>query len=820
MLRPRWRKVLRDLWYQKARTLIVVLSIAVGVFAVGLIVSSQIMLSEDLSAAYAATHPASAILYTDAFDQELVEVVRRVDGVRDAEGRRNVTVRLKVSSGASGESVEGWRTLSLDAVYDYEDIRLDQIAPVSGAWPPPTHELLIERSSLGLTGAEVGDMLLIETPDGKQRELRIAGLAYDLNKPPAQFVGTPYGYVTLDTLEWLGFSRSFSEMHIQVAERSAEADTEPIVLWKGHVQAVAEQVEDKIEKSGRTVYWTYVPEPGEHPANEVIQPLLLILGVLGMLSLFLSAFLVVNIISALMAQQVRQIGIMKAVGARSPQIVRMYLGAVLVFGALSLLVAVPLGGAAAYLFSSFMASLINFDLNGFRLPLQALALEVAVGLLVPLLAALYPVLAGARVTVREAISSYGLGKGLFGRSLLDRAVETATTAMRVLSRPMRLSLRNTFRRKGRLTLTLLTLTLGGAIFIAVLSVQAPLMGTFDEALAYWNEDVQVNFGRTYRTQEIQEAVREVPGVAYAESWLANTARRVRPDGHEGPNFSLIAPPAETELIQPTLLEGRWLLPKDENALVLNTNVLSEEPDVQVGDEVILKIEGRETSWRVVGIVKGVMTGPIGYANQPYFARVVRFVGRASTVHVIAERPEGVARHDPAFETELANRLTDYLDGRGLQVSSTTTLASIRETVRYQFNIIVVFLAVMAILIAVVGGLGLMGTMSINVIERTREIGVIRAIGASDGSVLKIFMVEGLMIGLLSWTIGAALALPIGKLMSDMVGIAFTDSPLSYTFSTPGLLVWLGIVLTLATLASFLPAWNAARLTVREVLAYE
>jgi putative ABC transport system permease protein len=811
MLRPRWRKVLRDLWYQKARTLIVVLSIAVGVFAVGLIVSSQIMLSEDLSAAYAATHPADAILYTDSFEQELVEVVRRVDGVRDAEGRRNVTVRLKVGSGTAGVDTDEWRTLSLDAVYDYDDIRLDQIAPVSGAWPPPTRELLIERSSLPLTGAEVGDLLLVETPDGKQRELRIAGLAYDLNKPPAQFVGTPYGYITLDTLEWLGFSRSFSEMHIQVAENETE---------KGHVQAVAEQVQDKIEKSGRTVYWTYVPEPGEHPANEVIQPLLLILGVLGMLSLFLSAFLVVNIISALMAQQVRQIGIMKAVGARSPQVVRMYLGAVLVFGALSLLVAVPLGGAAAYLFSSFMASLINFDLNGFRIPPQALVLEVAVGLLVPLLAALYPVLAGARVTVREAISSYGLGKGLFGRSLLDRLVETATTAIRVLSRPMRLSLRNTFRRKGRLALTLLTLTLGGAIFIAVLSVQASLMGTFDEALAYWNEDVQVDFARPYRTQEIQGAVWEVPGVAYAESWLENTARRIRPDGHEGPNFSLIAPLAETELIQPTLLEGRWLLPGDENALVLNTNVLSEEPDVRVGDEVILKIEGRETAWRVVGIVKGVMTGPIGYANQPYFARVVRFVGRASTVHVIAERPEGVARHDPAFETDLAKWLTEHLDGRGLQVSSTTTLASIRETVRYQFNIIVVFLAIMAILIAVVGGLGLMGTMSINVIERTREIGVIRAIGASDGSVLKIFMVEGLMIGLLSWTIGAALALPIGKLMSDMVGIAFMDAPLSYTFSTPGLLVWLGIVLILAALASFLPAWNAARITVREVLAYE
>jgi putative ABC transport system permease protein len=124
------------------------------------------------------------------------------------------------------------------------------------------------------------------------------------------------------------------------------------------------------------------------------------------------------------------------------------------------------------------------------------------------------------------------------------------------------------------------------------------------------------------------------------------------------------------------------------------------------------------------------------------------------------------------------------------------------------------------LVAAVGSLGLMGTMSINVLERTREIGVMRAIGASDGLVLKIFMVEGIFIGGLSWLMGTAAALPISKLLSNAVGLAFIDTPLSFTFSTTGALIWLGIALILAAVASFLPAWNASRLTVREVLAYE
>jgi putative ABC transport system permease protein len=810
MLSPRWRKILRDLWHNKIRTVIVVLSIAVGVFAVGMIVTTQIVLTQDMDSSYRETNPANAFLYPDSFDDELVETVRRMDGVRDAEGRLDwLTVRFKVGP-------DEWRNLVIDVIGDYEDMRLCKVRPVSGAWPPPKKAILIERQSLPWTNADVGDMLEVETPDGKIRQLRIAGLAHDMENPPAPFVGYPFGYITFDTLEWLGYSRYYDELQILVAENKTD---------KEHIQAIADQVEEKIEKSGRTVYWTWIPEPGEHPANEVVQPLMIILGVLGVLSLLLSSFLVINTIAALMTQQIRQIGIMKAVGARTSQIMGMYLSAVLIFGLLSLVVAVPLGTLAAYAMSKYLAYLINFDLIGFRIPPQALALEVSVGLFVPFLAALYPILAGARITVHDALSTYGLGKGLFGRSLIDRLVEEVTTAIRAMSRPIRISLRNTFRRKGRLLLTLSTLTLGGAIFIAVLSVHASLLTTLEDALTYWNYEIEIQFAHSHRIAAIEREAMSIPGVADAESWTGNTARRMRPDGHEGPNIYVLGAPAGTNLIQPTLIEGRWLLPDDRNAIVLNTEVIKEEPDLKVGDDILLTIEGREGMWRVVGIVQGIMTGRIAYANQPYFARVVRYVGRSSGVQIVAEPPggasnNGASKHDPDFQSELAKRIKAHFDSRGMQVRSTETTASIRESIQYQFGIIVIFLSIMAVLIAVVGGLGLMGTMSINVLERTREIGVMRAVGASDGSVIKVFIVEGIFIGVLSWLVGAILGLPIGKLLSDAVGVAFLESPLNYTFSIKGTLLWLAIVVILAALASILPAWNASRLSVREVLAYE
>lgn len=798
---PRWRKVLRDLWNNKTRTLLVVLSIAVGVFAVGMIAGAQSIIAADLPAAYNAVNPSSATLYTATFDDDLLATVRHVDGVRYAEGRRSNTVRVKVKAPLPPGSPE-WRDLRLEANDHFDAVKVDIVRSEAGAWLPGDRELLIERNSLILLNAQIGDTVVVEARNGKQYELKIAGTAHDLNKPPAAFTGRTFGYANFDTFEWLGFERNFNELHLVV-------DGSP---YDGaHIKEVAERVKNKVVNSGTNVFFTYIPKkPGEHPANDIIQTFLLILGVLGGLSLFLSGFLVVNTTIAILTQQTRQIGVMKAVGARTRQVVGMYLGGVILYGLLSLLIAVPLGGIAAYYFSAFIASLVNFNMSPFRIPPETLALEVAVGLIAPLVAALAPVVAGTRVTVREALSTYGLSAGRFGGNIIDRVLEE----IRFLSRPLLLSLRNTFRRKGRLALTLFTLMLGGAIFIAVTTVQASLNATLDDALNYWQYDIDADLTQSHRIDQLVREAKQVPGVVDAESWGGSSVRRVRGAKRESDNYSMLAPNAATKMLKPYVLAGRWLLPDDENAVVLNTEVTKNEPDIQVGDEITLKLDNKDTTWRVVGIVRAVMTGPIIYANYPYFAQVSHTLGRANSVQVITER------HDRVSQAATADALKAYFDNIGLRVSRTSTITQLRDNIEYQFNLIVVFMAIMAVLLAVVGGLGLMGTMSINVLERSREIGVMRAIGASDGAVLKIFLTEGVLIGLISWLIGAVLAVPLSKILSDVVGIAFMRAPLTFTFATSGALIWLGLVIALAGLASFWPSWRAMRLSVREVLAYE
>jgi putative ABC transport system permease protein len=806
LIRPRWRKVIRDLWDSKSRTVLVVLSIAVGVFAVGTLSATQTILTHDLTAGFAASNPASATITTKSngttstglFDQDLVDVVRRMDGVRDAEARRAVTVRLSVGP-------DQWRNLNLVAYPDPLDIHIGKVWPETGLWPPPKRSVTLERASLPYLGLAVGDSLTVETPDNRLLQLQVAGTAHDPSRMSPILQTQIVGYVTLDTMEWLGMPRDFSELRLVVQGDGFN---------KAHITEIANSVRDKIENSGRSVAAVSVPvNPGKHPAADIMDSILLILGVLGFLSMFLSGFLVVNTISAMLAQQVRQIGMMKAVGARAGQVLGIYLGLVIVYGILSLVVAVPAATVGAFYFTQFTAGLLNLDISSPPLPISTLLLEVAVSVVVPVVAALYPVISATRTRVYAALNDYGMGQSDFGAGLVDRTI-TAVSGQGWLPRPLMLSLRNTFRRKGRLALTLATLALGGATFIAVFTVQSSIQLTLGDALRYWNYDTEVSFRRNYRVGEIASVALDVPGVSKIESWGFTNARRQRVDGSESDAFLMIAPPAQTGLLRPTLLEGRWLLPEDESALVINTEVRDDEPDLRMGDQITLKIAERESTWTIVGLARGVLAGPTIYANYPYFTQVANTVGRAGRVQVVTNL------HDTASQARAGQGLESAFRSSGLRVSLTQTTGQQRERTTSQFQILIVFLMMMALLLAGVGGLGLAGMMGINVLERRREIGVMRAIGASDGAVALIFIAEGMTVGMISWLLGTVLAIPISRLLTDSVGLAILKSPLSYDYSYLGAALWLLLAVVIAAVSSLAPARSAAQLTVHDVLAYE
>ncbi len=355
--------------------------------------------------------------------------------------------------------------------------------------------------------------------------------------------GWIYGYVSLNTIRWMGEPEGYNEIYIDTSARSEE-----------QIRDVAEKVENRIEGLGLPVYQKTLPDQGRHPLNYIIQTILILLGTLATLALLLSAFLVVNVISALIAQQERQIGIMKAIGARAYQIIGLYFGMVLILGLLACFIAIPLSLIGADALARFVAELINFNPPQVEYTTQSLLLQFGVGLIVPVLAAAPSILNDTRISPAMVLSEYGISQLWQGAGLIDRLLKYFPT----LTRDVLLAIRNPFRKRGRLILSLFTLTMAGAIFMAVVNLQASLNDALDEMLGLWRYDGWLFLDGYYPNERLTNKAEVVPGVDETEIWCVAFGRYVRPDGSESANMYLLAPPPGSDMVEPAIIFGRDL----------------------------------------------------------------------------------------------------------------------------------------------------------------------------------------------------------------------------------------------------------------------
>ena len=792
----RWKKVWADFWGNKTRTILTIITITVGTFAVGFTNNMGLYMAESMDSDFLSSSPSEAIVYASPMNDDNVKLARAVPGVSAVEGRSTFSGQL---IGPAGKKI----TIQFTAVKSPYDLTVNTLKPAMGqASIPPlgSKEVLIDSSAASL-GYKPGDMLVIEVSNGQRRELRLGGYLHAATGIPYGLAQAIESYVTPDTIEWLGGSRDYNQLAVSVADRPTD---------QNHVTQVAQAVADRMERSGATVNYVYVYQPGHHFAYSISQGMFLILGILGWMTVLLSAFLIINTITALMAQQTRQIGIMKATGAGTVQIFVMYTVLILAFGIAALLLSIPLANKAAQVIGDGMAAWLNFFPATYRGYSSTLIQQVIVALVVPLLAALWPLYNSVRVTVREAISDYGIGGNAKPK---DQGINKG---LLLIPRPIRLSLRNTFRRKLRLALTLFTLVLAGAIFISVYNLWASFDKVIHDIEGYFLADINISFSRGYRFDKVAAMAETVPGVAGAEGWLEYPGTLITDKDATGRQILFVAPPSTSTLIDPVLTSGRWLTTGDENAIVIGNHLLNIFPNLKIGDWLTIKIDGKETKWKIIGTytITGNTDVPLLYVNYEYISRLIDRPGQVYSLRVIT------TSHDALTQKRVNDSLMALFEQRGIQISSTQLSADFIKNQTSQTDIFVYFMLMMAVLIAIVGGLGLMGTMSINVLERTREIGVLRAIGASNWDIQAIVIVEGMLIGLISWVVSILLSFPITVALTTGVGLAILTSPMPPVYGLTGILAWLIGILVIGTLASALPAHRASSLTVRDTLAYE
>jgi len=811
-MRPRWRKVFLDLIENKARTLLVVFSIAVGVFSIGVIAGAYVIISNDLSVSYAANNPANVEIRTlSNFDDGVLTSVRNMRGIEDAEGRRVMNIRVRAENSTT------WTTLNVIAFDDFANNRIDLLTPYQGQSAPGKKQVVLEKDALKHLNVKVGDQLVFELADGTTKPLPIVGIVKDPTTGAGDFLAQPFAYITMSTLPTLRQPELYNRVYATVMTGQDD---------EKHISDVTAYVKDKLDRNGTIVFRTRTSKTHEHPLASTINAILGILMALGILVMFLSSSLIANTLNALINQHLRHIGVMKLVGGRNRQILFMYLALIVSFGVLALLIAIPLGGQGAYGLAAFIAGELRFDLLGYRIVPMAFMVQIAIGILVPLIAGLVPVINGSKVTVLKAISGdlaraegRPLHKSPRRESTWQRFETRAAVALAKrgihIPRPFLISLRNTFRRRGRLLLTLFTLTMGGAIFIAVFNVRVTLHDYIGAIGKYFRADVTVDFDQPYRVDKVQQFAMQVPGVVDVEGWQGMSTDLLYPDGSVAETLNILAPPAHSELVQPILVSGRWIQSDDERRLAISEAVLQYYPNLKAGDFLPLKIDGRDEQWQVVGIFKFVgREGILAYAPLEYVAQRNDLANQALSFRVVT------AGHDRATQDRMAETLDHFFRENGFKLRQAQSGLASLDTASESLDTLVTFLLIMALLTAVVGSMGLAGTMGMNVLERTREIGIMRAIGAVDSIIMRTVIAEGVVIGMISFALAIILSVPFTYLLSLIVSLAVFETPIKTVFTITGYLIWLGLILVLSAVASVLPARNAARLTIREVLAYE
>jgi putative ABC transport system permease protein len=809
-MKPRWRKVLHDLLDNKGRTLLVVFSIAVGVFSIGVIAGTYQIISNDMSASYAANKPANVELRVSNFDDDVLASIRNQKGVENTEARRVFNMRVRVPG------TEKWTTLDMTAFESFEDNTINLLNPVEGKIEPRKQEVLLEKGALDDLDVELGGLIEFQLPDGSTKTLPVVGIVQDTGAGAGDFLASPFGYITMDTLQYLGQPKLYNRALVTV---SGDGDD------PHYIREVGAVVKEKIEKGDVVVLRTRYSLTHEHPLASTVNAILGILLALGILIVFLSSSLISNTLSALLNQHLRHIGVIKLVGGQRRQVFRMYITLIMAFGILALLIAVPFGGIGAYQLALFIADQLDFSLLGYRILPLPFFIQIAVGLFVPLIAGLAPVVNGSRITVLRALSgdladdNVQVKDGEMRLSWFDWAQVKVTRLLAArgihIPRPFIISLRNTFRRKSRLALTLFTLTMGGAIFISVFNVRVSLHDYIGQIGKYFRADVTLDFDKAYRLQEIEKEVMNVDGVTQVEGWQFASGELMDDEENVIENITLLGPPAESKLVQPILVEGRWLRADDVRKMAVSEGLQKSFPGLKAGDSLNMRINGRDEVWEVIGIFKFVdQEGVLGYAPFEYISEMNNLVNRSFSFRIVTEQ------HDRAYQDAKAEELDKYMRDRGYKIRVAEAGSASLDVAVESLDILAVFLLIMAILTAIVGAMGLTGTMGMNVLERTREIGITRAIGADDRAVMRTVIAEGVVIGSISFGLAILLSIPFTYGLSTIVSLAIFQTPIDVVFTYMGYAIWLGLVLVLSTVASILPARNAARLTIREVLAYE
>ncbi|MDQ2919809.1 MAG: ABC transporter permease [Verrucomicrobiota bacterium] len=780
-MNTQWRKILGDFRAHRLQIALIGLVLTLGAAGVVAALNARAVLQREIARSFAAAETPDIVLWFDKVDSALLPKVRAQPGVAEVDARRAVFSRI---AGKNGK----WFPMRLIVLRNFDGQRLGKIHQHDGVWPPADGEIFIEQSGRTMLDTKIGEELQIRKPSGGMAALPLAAFVHDPAVAPSPQDRVIYGYVNSVTASLIGQSEDLDQLLVRLKNPGDLSDT----------TEYAHELRDALKASGedplRADAW-----PHQHPHASLMATMLRVLQAFAAIAFVCGASLALYMVSIWMKREVRQVGIMKTLGARSHQLAAQYLGLVAPIVILANAIAFPLGAWLGRALVRYYQTVFNIDVTEWSPPNSLLRFELLFTFAIPLLAMFVPIARAARMTAHKAIQEPGI-------------VAPGRTAKWIAmpgNRRWTFALRNTFRRPGRLAITLLTLSAGGALLLTADNTYESLMRVVDVSLGNQGHDIQVQLQRPAPSAELTAIARQVPEVEIAEAWRTAAITIGTPDHHESSRISLLGYPIETRLFQLPVKEGRLPLSGESDTVVINRLVQEALPNARVGSEFEIHFRDRRTTVRVVGVVEEI-GAPIIYAASPTFEAITAMGDNATLLRVktSVDAPDSIS-------TALDQALLDA----HFVSSSIQTRDDFRKALEEHFAAVTDVMRIVAVAAALVGAISLAASVGLNVLERAREIGVIRALGATPRAVRAMFLLESGTVALLSAIVSVIAGIVFTRKINAMASRDLLHVAVPLHISLAGIIALVGgVVILLLTVWVFLG--RMLRLSVREVLAYE
>jgi len=777
------RKSITDLTRRKARASFTVLTLALAVASIGVFGVPAVM-EQAMDREVAANRLADVTLTMKPLRLTARDLaaLERVPNVVAVEPRTTFATRVYVGSRREEAMLIG--------VPDFGAQQTDVVAVAKGA--PRAGSLLVEAANVR-KGDFKGSVAKIVTADGSVRALPVSGQGRTLGGSSEWDFLT--FYAPARTVAAIAGSDGFTSIGLRLNDAGRAAAETTVAAVRDQLRAT----------TGFTAFGDLptIREPGSYPGKTEFESMASILNVVSLLALISALVLLSNTMTTLIGEQTAEIAAMKAIGARGRDIRRIYLRTAGMFGVLGSVLGVALGIVISNLLVRYFAEFLFGIHAGFGVSPPVLVASLLVGLVGPPLAALPAVRRAARLPLNEALQASGSAVGGQGR------LDSLLRHVRGLPRPVQIGLRSVGRRKRRTAATVLQIALAVATCLALLSlgsgVATSTRGWFDDN--HFDVWIQPQAGKVLDADS-GRAIRGVEGVKGAQPWLSNA---VKVGGTEAQAWGLPARP----LMDTRIEQGRWYSPADvthaTRVAVLGRTIAGTTGSA-VGDRIRLSTANGPATFRVIGIsANQADNGSVVFVPVSALQSVLGTTGTFNNYFLTT------TTDDHALIDRTTTRLEDALAARGEQVGTFVNYDMREQQVAANANI-TMSITVLGLLIVAISMVALINAITMGILERTREIGVLRSIGARARDVRRIFATEGLVVALLGWAVGVplgyAMARAIGWLAGNAVGldIAFVF-PLSYVA-----VALLGTVI-LALVVMLAPLRRAVRFTPGEALRY-